>query len=219
MQAPAPTFDQRVYAVVAQIPKIEEAFKQAIAAKADPAKAPNQQCRDIATLLKAVADNDAAAYAPVAQSMYASVREYQKNKTPFGEGLLEFLMTPRADALACLDAQIEILADQLAIRLDDSTQRGASVCMRMIAKRSGWGIDASGLRPRAEDNELRDKLAAVLAKAVGYMLTASLLEEDGQLDKSTLMEQKAESELISERDKYYFQQGQPSMWSARVNQY
>jgi hypothetical protein len=29
----------------------------------------------------------------------------------------------------------------------------------------------------------------------------------------------AESELISQRDKYYFQQGQPTMWTARVNQY
>jgi hypothetical protein len=60
---------------------------------------------------------------------------------------------------------------------------------------------------------------SVLSKAVGYLLTASLLEEDGQMDKALLMEQKAESELISERDKYYFQQGQPSMWTARVNQY
>jgi len=68
-------------------------------------------------------------------------------------------------------------------------------------------------------SNLSATVPSVLAKAVGYMLTASLLEEDGQLDKSTLMEQKAEAELISERDKYYFQQGQPSMWTARVNQY
>jgi hypothetical protein len=68
-------------------------------------------------------------------------------------------------------------------------------------------------------SNLTATVPAVLAKAVGYMLTASLQEEDGQLDKALLMEQKAESELISERDKYYFQQGQPSMWSARVNQY
>jgi hypothetical protein len=68
-------------------------------------------------------------------------------------------------------------------------------------------------------SNLSATVPAVLAKAVGYMLTASLLEEDGQLDKSTLMEQKAESELISERDKYVFQQGQTQRWSARVNQY
>jgi hypothetical protein len=68
-------------------------------------------------------------------------------------------------------------------------------------------------------SNLSATVPAVLAKAVGYMLTASLQEEDGQLDKALLMEQKAEAELISERDKYYFQQGQPSMWTARVNQY
>jgi hypothetical protein len=68
-------------------------------------------------------------------------------------------------------------------------------------------------------SNLTATVPAVLAKAVGYMLTASLLEEDGQMDKALLMEQKAEAELISERDKYYFQQGQPSMWTARVNQY
>jgi hypothetical protein len=68
-------------------------------------------------------------------------------------------------------------------------------------------------------SNLSATVPAVLAKAVGYMLTASLLEEDGQLDKSTLMEQKAESELISERDKYVFQQGQTQRWTARVNQY
>jgi hypothetical protein len=60
---------------------------------------------------------------------------------------------------------------------------------------------------------------AVLAKAVAYLLTGDLLEEDGQMDKAMLMEQKAESELISQRDKYVFQQNQPTMWSARVNQY
>jgi hypothetical protein len=60
---------------------------------------------------------------------------------------------------------------------------------------------------------------AILAKAAALLLTGDLLEEDGQMDKALLMEQKAESELISQRDKYYFQQGQPSTWTARVNQY
>jgi hypothetical protein len=68
-------------------------------------------------------------------------------------------------------------------------------------------------------SNLSATVPAVLAKATGYMLTASLQEEDGQLDKSSFMEQKAESELISERDKYVFQQGQTQRWTARVNQY
>ena len=68
-------------------------------------------------------------------------------------------------------------------------------------------------------SNLSATVPAVLAKAAGLMLSADLLTEDGQLDKALAMEQMAEAELISQRDKYYFQQGQPSMWTARVNQY
>ena len=68
-------------------------------------------------------------------------------------------------------------------------------------------------------SNLTATVPAVIAKAVGLMLSADLLTEDGQLDKALAMEQLAESELIAQRDKYYFQQGQPSMWTARVNKY
>jgi hypothetical protein len=68
-------------------------------------------------------------------------------------------------------------------------------------------------------SNLSATVPAVIAKAVALMLTSDLLTEDGQLDKALAMEQMAESELISQRDKYYFQQGQPSMWTARINQY
>jgi hypothetical protein len=68
-------------------------------------------------------------------------------------------------------------------------------------------------------SNLTATVPSVIAKAVGLMLSADLLQEDGQTDKALAMEQMAESELISQRDKYYFQQGQPSMWTARVNQY
>jgi hypothetical protein len=68
-------------------------------------------------------------------------------------------------------------------------------------------------------SNLSATVPAVIAKAVALMLTSDLLTEDGQLDKALAMEQMAESEMISQRDKYYFQQGQPSMWTARVNQY
>ncbi len=68
-------------------------------------------------------------------------------------------------------------------------------------------------------SNLSATVPAVLAKAVGYQLASDLQIEDGQFDKALAMEQLAESELISQRDKYYFQQNQPSMWTARVNQY
>jgi hypothetical protein len=68
-------------------------------------------------------------------------------------------------------------------------------------------------------SNLSATVPSVLAKAAGLMLSADLLTEDGQMDKALAMEQMAEAELIAQRDKYYFQQGQPSMWTARVNQY
>jgi hypothetical protein len=68
-------------------------------------------------------------------------------------------------------------------------------------------------------SNLTAPVPAVLSKAVAYLLTGDLLEEDGQLDKALLMEQKAESELISQRDKYVFQQNQTPMWSARMAHY
>jgi hypothetical protein len=68
-------------------------------------------------------------------------------------------------------------------------------------------------------SNLSATVPAVIAKAVGYQLASDLQIEDGQFDKALAMEQLAEAELISQRDKYYFQQNQPSMWTARVNQY
>jgi len=68
-------------------------------------------------------------------------------------------------------------------------------------------------------SNLTATVPAVIAKAVGLMLAADLNTEDGQLDKALAMEQMAEADLISQRDKYYFQQNQPSMWTARINQY
>jgi hypothetical protein len=66
---------------------------------------------------------------------------------------------------------------------------------------------------------LTTAVPAVLGRAVSYLLAASLQEEDGQMDKALLMEQKAEAELIAERDKYVFQQNQPGRWSAQTSKY
>jgi hypothetical protein len=129
----------------------------------------------------------------------------QAGQTPMGEVFAVLRDNPNTH-VAPREIGYTLLGS--AIRFPQSTDLPTTVYVRYR------------LRPETYTaSNLTATVPAVLAKAVGYMLTASLLEEDGQLDKSTLMEQKAESELISERDKYYFQQGQPSMWSARVNQY
>jgi hypothetical protein len=76
------------------------------------------------------------------------------------------------------------------------------------------------LRPTVyTSGNLSATVPAVLAKAVAYLLTGDLLEEDGQMEKALLMEQKAESELIAQRDKYVFQQQQPTRWTARISSY
>ncbi len=52
----------------------------------------------------------------------------------------------------------------------------------------------------------------VLARAIEFGLTADLLDEDGQLDKATLNEQRMDEELIRQRDRYTFQQNQTPRW-------
>lgn len=95
-----------------------------------------------------------------------------------------------------------------SIRFPEDTDLPASVYVRFRIRPTDYSA-----------SNLSATVPAVLGKAVSYMLAASLLEEDGQMDKALLMEQKAEAELISERDKYVFQQNQPQRWTARVNQY
>ena len=66
---------------------------------------------------------------------------------------------------------------------------------------------------------LAQTVPAILADYIRFMLTADLLTEDGQEDKSQVMQQRAETYLVSEMDKIVFQQRQPRRWSAQVGQY
>jgi hypothetical protein len=66
---------------------------------------------------------------------------------------------------------------------------------------------------------LAQTVPAILADFIRFMLTADLLTEDGQEDKSQVMQQRAETYLVSEMDKIIFQQRQPRRWSAQVSNY
>jgi len=66
---------------------------------------------------------------------------------------------------------------------------------------------------------LAQTVPAILADYIRFMLTADLLTEDGQEDKSQVMQQRAETYLVSEMDKIIFQQRQPRRWSAQVGPY
>jgi hypothetical protein len=129
----------------------------------------------------------------------------QPGETPMGE-VFAVLRDNPATHVAPREIGYTLLGD--AIRFPEATSLPTTVYVRYR------------LRPETyTTSNLTATVPAVLAKAVAYLLTGDLLEEDGQIDKAMLMEQKAESELISQRDKYVFQQNQPTMWTARVNQY
>ena len=129
----------------------------------------------------------------------------QVGETPMGEVFAIYRDNP-ATHVAPRQIGYTLLGDSIRFPEDESLP--TSVYVRYRTRPTEYSA-----------SNLSATVPAVLGKAVSYMLAAALLEEDGQLDKSLLMEQKAEAELISERDKYVFQQNQPQRWSARVNQY
>ncbi len=129
----------------------------------------------------------------------------QPGETPMGEVFAIYRDNP-ATTFSAREIPYTLLGD--SIRFANSEAVPPTVYVRYR------------LRPDTyTTSNLTAPVPAVLSKAVAYLLTGDLLEEDGQLDKALLMEQKAESELISQRDKYVFQQNQTPMWTARVNYY
>ncbi len=129
----------------------------------------------------------------------------QVGQTPMGEVFAIYRDSP-ATHVAPRQIGFTLLGDN--IRFPEDTDLPTSVWVNYRVRPTEYSA-----------SNLTATVPAVIAKAVALMLTSDLLTEDGQLDKALAMEQMAESELISQRDKYYFQQGQPSMWTARVNQY
>ena len=129
----------------------------------------------------------------------------QVGETPMGEVFNITRDNPNKTA-SPRELQYSLLGD--SIRFPDDTDIPTTAWVRYR------------LRPDTyTTSNLSATVPSVLSKAVGYYLTASLLEEDGQLTKSTLMEEKAMNELVTERDKFYFQQNQPQAWSARIGHY
>jgi hypothetical protein len=129
----------------------------------------------------------------------------QVGETAMGQVFKIFRDNPNTN-VAPREIQFTLLGD--SVRFPESTDLPTTVWVNYRVRPDTYTA-----------SNLSATVPAVLSKAVGYMLTAALLEEDGQLDKANLMEAKAESELINERDKYVFQQGQPTSWTARINQY
>jgi len=129
----------------------------------------------------------------------------QVGETPMGQVFRIYRDNPNTN-VAPREIQFTLLGD--SVRFPESTDLPTTVWVNYRVRPDTYTA-----------SNLSATVPAVLSKAVGYMLTAALHEEDGQLDKANLMEAKAESELINERDKYVFQQGQPTSWTARINHY
>lgn len=129
----------------------------------------------------------------------------QVGETPMGEVFQVYRDNPNKTA-SPREIQYSLLGD--SIRFPDDTDIPTTVWVRYRTRPDTYTT-----------SNLSATVPAVLSKAVAYLLAAALQEEDGQLDKANLFEAKAENDLIAERDKFYFQQQQPSTWTARINHY
>jgi hypothetical protein len=137
----------------------------------------------------------------------------QAGETEMGEIFNVYRDNP-ATHVAPREIGYTLLGDSIRFPDDDSIPTDVWVRFRIRPVDHVERVTAVGMTAA-----LLETVPAVIAKAVDYMLTADLLDEDGQTDKAMLNEQRGENELIKERDKYYFQQNQPTRWTARVNQY
>ena len=129
----------------------------------------------------------------------------QSGETPMGEVFAVYRDNP-ATHVAPREIGYTLLGD--SVRFPQSTDLPDDVYVRYRIRPTEYST-----------GNLSATVPTVLAKAVGYQLAGDLLQEDGQTDKALAMEQLAEAELIAQRDKFYFQQNQPSAWTARINHY
>ncbi|MBM4039042.1 MAG: tetratricopeptide repeat protein, partial [Planctomycetes bacterium] len=104
-------------AMADQIVPIEDAFRRVLAAKPDPAKAPDASCRALAEVLVAEEAKNQEAFLKAARTLYPLVRDSEAKRTPFGRAILTYLTRCRPQAFETIDFQAEALADQLALRV------------------------------------------------------------------------------------------------------
>jgi len=159
----------RADALAASITVVEDIFKQVMDPKVfDPAKAPDDLCRNLAKAAVALREKNLAAYLEAARAAYPAVRNYAAQKTPFGRAALTFLLTNRLDTFETLDFQCEVLADQIAQGTPESGNRLVGDVYSLINENRLW--------PGA-DKAKRLKLNAVLAKAVRDLMGRNQFSE------------------------------------------
>ena len=130
----------------------------------------------------------------------------QVGETEIGEIFSIYLDNPATHAAP---REINFWLDQDKIRLPSDCPDEVYVRFRLVP------TEISSVTATA----LAQTIPAILADYIRFMLTSDLLTEDGQEDKSQVMQQRAETYLVSEMDKIIFQQRQPRRWSAAVGPY
>jgi len=154
---------------VAQISPLEAAFKNLMADKpADPRRAPNDVCRELARAVLAVRAKDNRTFIDAARKLYPLVKDYDTKKTLMGKTILRFLVSPSQE-MDIIEFQLEVLADQL--RGYTPVAKASDARVRMVAdavlsSRPGW---AWGGIPAA-DKESALKLNAVFAAALSAQI-------------------------------------------------
>ncbi len=148
--------------VLKRISPIAAAFKRASdPAGADPRKAPNALCRNMALAVAAAkAGRDSPQFVKAARQVYKLVADYDVKRTPYGRNALSFILDaqgrkPRRD----VDFVCEVLADQLA----RYTPTGPNLRIRKVVADVMWPYVAyRHIRPEGDFK----KINAVFAKAM-----------------------------------------------------
>jgi len=130
----------------------------------------------------------------------------QSGETEIGEVFSVYIDSPATHAAP---REINFWIDQDKIRLPSDCPSEVYVRFRLTPTE----ISAT------TSTALAQTIPQFLSDYLRFMLTADLLTEDGQENKSQVMQQRAETYLVSEMDKIIFQQRQPRRWSAQVGPY
>lgn len=151
----------------AVISEVEAAFRTLMSAKsADPEKAPNALCKNLALAVQSVQAGNGEEFLEQAGQIYQAIKDYRAKKTPLGIAVLEFIVSNHFDEFDTLDFQVEVLAGELAGFDPDAPIGGARTVYQAISSgRSGWPGNAP-----ADDRDKILKVNAVIDATLKELL-------------------------------------------------
>ncbi len=162
----------RLEMVVAQIPPLEELFRQVKdpAKTGDLSKAPDEFNRLVARAVVAAREKNQTAFFEAGRALYPLVRDYTDKRTPYGRMILLFLCKTRLEKFETLDFQLEMLADQLKRGTPEGGNRLVADLYEQINIGRSWLTDASQKASRL-------KLNSVLAAGIRDLIAQNKFSE------------------------------------------